>query len=1281
MATVVLQAAGAAVGSMFGPVGAMIGQAAGAMAGSLIDQSLISSMTKIDGTHLPSARIAGAEEGTPITRVYGTVRIGGTLIWATRFQEQAKVEREGAKSTGPRVETFSYRANLAIGLCQGSITGIRRVWADGQEIDLTGIEMRLYRGTFSQNPDPLIEAKQGAGKAPAYRGLAYVVFDGLPLDPFGNRIPVFQFEVMRSVGTLEGRIKAVTLIPGATEHGYAPFKVTEKTGEVEARIINRNQLYAPNDFKAAVDEMLDVCPNLERVAIVVSWFGSDLRAGQCKIEPGVERQSRREESTIWSVSGIGRGSARLISKSGGKPAFGGTPDDQGLIAAIKNLKDRGIKVFLYPFLLMDIPPGNSLASPYGGDSQPRFPWRGRITCHPAPGQPGSVDQTASAATQIANFIGNANGNDFTRTNSTVTYQGNDKGYRRLILHYAHLAEAAGGVDGIIIGSELRGLTTVRDQTGQFPFVNALRTLAFDVKAITGPATKLTYGADWSEYFGYHPVDGTGDVYFHLDPLWASPNIDAVGIDNYMPLADWRDEDFASQNPDGAVTADDVVNMRANIISGEGFDWYYASDNARALRQRSPITDGLAGKDWVFRFKDIENWWSNRHFNRVNGVESLNPTAWTAQMKPIWFTELGCPAIDRGANQPNVFVDPASSESFTPYFSAGRRSDCMQRRFLDAHLGYWNGSSAPQAMVDPGHIFVWTFDARPVPAFPEDTSLFADGDNWTTGHWLNGRLGAGTLPIILSAILKDHGVTNHDVSAVSGDLSGYVQGGISSGRQLIEPLLVAFRVDVHEQQGKLIFRSRGAVSAPATPISVFADHGDDAFWSEKRSHESDFVSETILDYVSASNDYEQVSSRSRRLTPGNDRVMRIGLQGVLAEEEATRCAQNLLRDQRLSRRSVTFAISPQAIALEPGDVVEIVDGPQGRFQIDRIEGGEMRSITAHEIGQGDISAKFSRTPRRNKGKTAAQAFSPVIHLMDLPRYKVGNSEDFLVAAITAKPWRSVVLSSSPTTEGYQTRTMVTAPARSGRLTQPLAPGTSAVFDDANKIKIELYWGVLQSSSKIEVFNGANRLGVQSSSGVWEIIGFLDALEDAPGRWTVSRLLRGLAGTADAMDAGASVDAPVVVLDGAVVPIGLTSEEAGLSLNIMANATGQAGGQVGPLSFSGGLRAQTPLAPVHLQAIRQPNGDVTIRFIRAGRLDADGWNNVEIPLDEPEEAYLLEIMDGTHVKRTVDLSTPQWLYTLGQQSADFGSPLVSLTFKIRQKGRKVALGIPASRTLVL
>jgi hypothetical protein len=182
--------------------------------------------------------------------------------------------------------------------------------------------------------------------------------------------------------------------------------------------------------------------------------------------------------------------------------------------------------------------------------------------------------------------------------------------------------------------------------------------------------KIGYAADWSEYFGYHPQDGSGDVFFHLDPLWSDDEIDFIGIDNYMPIADWRDGDAHLDAEAGSIYELDY--LRSNIEGGEGYDWYYRDPEERNLQIRTPIEDGAYDEPWVYRVKDIRNWWSNLHFDRIGGVKEATSSAWVPGSKPVWFTELGCAAIDKGPNQPNKFLDPKSSESSLPYHSSGRR---------------------------------------------------------------------------------------------------------------------------------------------------------------------------------------------------------------------------------------------------------------------------------------------------------------------------------------------------------------------------------------------------------------------------------------------------------------------------------------------------------------------------------------------------------------------------------------------------------------------------------
>src|SRR5690606_32720679 len=196
MATLLLSTAGAAVGSIFGPVGAIVGRAIGAAAGYALDQSLFATERTVESGRLGDLELQTSREGAAIPRVYGRARVTGEIIWATRFEEKVSKQDSGGGKGGSNettVKRYSYFANFAIGLCEGPIARINRVWADGKPFNLANAEYRLHRGTAGQQPDSLIEAKQGNGRAPAYRDTAYIVFDRLPLAKFGNRIPQFSF--------------------------------------------------------------------------------------------------------------------------------------------------------------------------------------------------------------------------------------------------------------------------------------------------------------------------------------------------------------------------------------------------------------------------------------------------------------------------------------------------------------------------------------------------------------------------------------------------------------------------------------------------------------------------------------------------------------------------------------------------------------------------------------------------------------------------------------------------------------------------------------------------------------------------------------------------------------------------------------------------------------------------------------------------------------------------------------------------------------------------------
>ncbi len=1442
MATILLSAAGAAIGGMAtGPIlglsGAVVGRAVGATLGRVIDQRLMatgSGSEPVERGRVDRFRVTGANEGTPIAQLFGRMRLSGQVIWATHFVETVTTSGGGGgrgKGAAPRpaptpvTTNYSYSVSLALALCEGEIRRIGRVWADGVELDQTTIAMRVYHGTQSQMPDPLIAAVEGAGNVPAYRGIAYVVFEDIDLAPFGNRVPQFAFEVIRPAqpkGALlpaaADLVRAVAMMPGTGEYALSTRQITLDNGFGHRKAVNTNTQAGGADFNRALEQMRASLPNVASVSLIYSWFGDDLRAGACRVRPKVEDTALDGVEMAWRAGGIGRSEALTLAQVDGRPIYGGTPADASIIEAIQSIRGGGQEVMLYPFLLMEILQGNGLPDPYGRAEQPPLPWRGRITGALAPDMPGSPDGSVANGVAVAAFFGTARASDFTVSPGAVSYTGPDEwSYSRFILHAAALSAAAGGVDAFCIGSEMRGLTQMRDAQG-FPAVSRLIALAAEVRALL-PQAKLSYAADWSEYFGYQPQDGTGDVFFHLDPLWADGNIDFIAIDNYMPLSDWRDGGDHADAQWGEIH--DLDYLKANIEGGEGYDWYYPTEEARAAQRREPITDGLFDEPWVFRYKDLRNWWGSRHHNRINGpagwavpngdrpdlwtrvggadftlvagdfvdgrfrnaveiadvagnylsglrsadflhrqdttyevrlfyragtasylrltldhrgpavqwiyvvgapgdlqpsllsghvvqavenlqhtdgtyefrceiipqttdeaanfgfgpgnnipghtvvfvglevrARALHRTAWIPGSKPVRFTEIGCPAVDKGTNEPNKFFDPKSAESALPRFSTGRRDDLIQAQYLRAIMSYWddparNPVSAVYGgrMLEMDYAHVWAWDARPWPTFPNETGLWSDGGNWRLGHWVTGRIEAAPLDRVVAELCETAGVHDYDVSALFGLVRGHVSGETESARARLQALMLTHAFQAAERDGKLVFLPlprRSAVVITRDDTVYEADGGGGL--AETRAAAAEVVGRVRLGHVAAEAGYEDRVAEAVFPQDGADGVTALDLPMALTGPEGQAVAERWLAEARIARDQLNVVLPPSRRALGAGEMVALADG--STWRIDRIEDRGVREIAAVRV------EPTSREPSDAVEEVVVTApyvapvpVSPIF--LDLPLLSGAEVEHAPHLAISALPWPGTVAAyAAPGPDGFLLNRLVERRALIGRLVTPLRAATAGLWDRGAAFRVQLPAGQLSGAERGTVLNGANVAAIGSGDeDDWEVIQFADATLVGENLWEIGMRLRGQQGTDAIMPAIWPEGSLFVLLDGAPVQIDLPIAARGLARHYRIGPAMRAVDDASYVervrSFRGvGLR---PFAPAHLRARRQGDG-LTLSWVRRTRIDGDSWEGFDVPLGETSEQYLLRVWVGAEKRRETVLSAPIFTYSAAMRAED-------------------------------
>ncbi len=1114
MAQIIFSEAGAALGRRLLPKGlsllgrhisgAALGRAVGRLAGQAIDAHFAGTL---EGPRLASLRGLDTGEGVGIASVYGRMRTGGQLIWASPVRERRTTSRPAGK-LGPRAQAYSYSISLAIALGEGPGLQLLQAYANGEPFDLSSVIWRFHDGGEAQAVDPLISLVEGS--APAYRGIAYIVFEDLPLADFGNRIPQFSFDVARvpsrrSEIALADIVRAVNIIPASGEFVYATEIVREEIRPGVSRPLNAHSGEARADFLVSLDQLMTDLPQVNAVALTVGWFGTDPSAGACEIRPCVETHARRTLPREWSVAGISRQMAALVSRNGlGHLAYGGTPDDASVIAAIRELKDRGLAVTLTPFLFMDCP---------------GYPWRGRIAV--------SADHTDLAATEVAAFMSRA------------------WGYRRFIRHHAELAAAAGGVEAFLIGSEMRGLTRARDAAGRFPFVEALCALAAEVKAIL-PAAKISYAADWTEYGAYVPADGSGDVLFPLDALWAHPAIDFVGVDWYPPLGDWRDGKAHLDAAAGWPAGDDPGYLAAQVEGGEGYDWFYADDAARSAQRRQPILDVAHGEHWIFRPKAIRDWSTNTHHPRRAGVRSAVPSPWQPGSKPVRFCEVGFGAVDKAGNAPNLFVDPKSTESALPPYSSGARDDVWQLRCLAAIL------PAFAAWPEADGAYVWAWDARPFPAWPTRTDVWGDAANWACGHWLNGRSGLPSLSDVVADICARAGIQGVDAAGLEGLVEGYLIQSPASVRAVLEPLAAAYGFSVVERDGRLVFRMDDAGESFACALP-------DGLWRRTRRLVDKSPRRLRLAYPDPSAGYAPAIA-DVRLERGDPRLVAdLTLPVAMGDARAHEVARHLL-EASATAELLEVTLGPEALALEPGDVID-TDG-QRRWRVTAIrDEGLARHITATHA---PASLLRLRAAEPGPSPLAAEIASPPdLVVIDAP-FLTGRAPAAPLVAAYARPWPGSIRVFSDET----LRAELVAPAVIGRLAAPASGGPAGRWDNATTLLVDMS-GDVMSLPDSQVLSGGNFALVETADG-WEALQFAEAELVGPGRWRLSRLLRGIGGSASS---GIAVGARFVILDGAVVEASPVADEAGRVLRWRAE------GQAEAQSHRFSELATRPWSPVH------------------------------------------------------------------------------------------------------
>jgi hypothetical protein len=746
------------------------------------------------------------------------------------------------------------------------------------------------------------------------------------------------------------------------------------------------------------------------------------------------------------------------------------------------------------------------------------------------------------------------------------------GYNDFILHYANLVK--GKVDAFLIGSELKGMTKVKDDAGNYVVVKLLVELAKKVKKVLGKGVKISYAADWSEY--HH--DDLG--YYHLDELWGSEYIDFMGVDAYFPLTNSKTSIY------------DVDKLIEAWESGEGIDFFYADEMKLEKKPLSP----------QYAWKNLEWWWSNEHIN-PDGVK----TKWVPKSKQIWFTEFGYPSVDCASNQPNVFFDESSSESAFPIHSKQSTDFFAQRAAIHATLKKWQNSE----MV--AQKFLWTWDARPYPYWPGLKNVWSDYKNWEKGHWVQGKLGISVLAAVIHELCEKADIAREKINAFG--LKDYLEGmcinSQTSVKRVIDILRKAYDFDVVEAEMKLNFikRENGKLLREVEAENLVQVKNQPII-TINRSNEFDLPYEVNLNFFDRSKDLRINTASARYIQSEGQHSVSYNFPIVLSELKAKQVAYNMLLEAWNSQNTYAFKLPSKYISLKPADLLLLkMQERELLLRVVSIQIIENRVVAVKAVEEHpEVKYFFKDAGVTIDFEEIDNVIGTHIEVLDIPLLPNESDKARVLVAATklGRKWEGAYVevkngSAVASCYAYQSATV-------GFALNKLEPHNPWLIDKESKLVVNLLDGKLESVSLDDLLNYKNLAVVGK-----EIIQFRYAKLIGENQYELSYLLRGRFGTEIEVNEH-KPSGRFVLLDEKLIRLDIPIRFANTMLEAKAYSLGGSGDLESEFVYE--ANSQKPYSLCHIRK----HGD-NISFIRRTRLGGEWSLYKDVDLTEDKELYLL------------------------------------------------------------
>ena len=1240
---------GAIVGFFYGgPAGAYWGFNIGYTVGMIGELVFAGSDGTVQrGPRLGDLTVQTSTYGAAIPKIYGTARISGNVFWAKKIKEKRKIRHLDGDA---EFWEYSYYGTFAVGLCEGVIAGVRKIYLDGKlyaDLSDSGTigpaqtittqrkkHFTVHKGQEDQTVDPFM------GGACAYRGLAYIIFDDLKLENYGNRIPNVSCEVVAdgyiSTGNFLVDDCSLTGTPAYDETYESLYKVGAGPASYTGSVIKLNIVQSASRTYGVTNFV----KNPQDVGGIFIFEFEWNRPAYCHAD---------------NINADQNGSVRqfLLCPN---PYEGPAVDGIYQTPQWGNATNQHMLSFFLRYNAAD-----PMATGTGSET---------FTV---------VERVAGVNTQLFD--------------EAFTYSGYDA--IRIVVSWDHLwfevYDNSVPATPVLVGArtnfseELKSGIGTDFQIGwHYHNYGDYRTCNIDnINLSHGDATGLEVAAPTvNNTHIAMTVAGSG----HL--ITADTTTSLISVHN--GISSEVISQFACPNPNytgtaipyGLATYGNDLYVAFTETSG-GTKYSYISHHVgftaatRGIYLVDGFTDDEIGGIAIYA---AQLYVANRTNNTITKFVGLDPSLgdWSTI---VWTIDgLG---NDNGGN--NIFGITFDGDGNMYEGNMGDET-IFKRTGVGAvdqtlNLPRWEANSV-------GGIY-WHIDSGILWVSRVTTHSIIGLDGLSVGITQATKVVQTDfiLQDVFDDVCEDVGLTSdlRNTSALSSLTGlGYVRADRMPARRVLEPLMGAYTLDAAEYDHKLNFIQRGGANQVTITEDEIAAHEYGGKTPKKmdisRINETEYPREFVINFIAVANDYQQGASRSVRMSTDSKNVTVVEYPIVMSYTQAKQLAEILHNTMFTERTSYTFTTYQKYLYLAPSDIIT-VDGFKMRIANMSIKQNLLQILAVAENDANYVSAATADDPTIEDPQVIEVTPPTAYVMLDIPILKDSdNNIGFYIAVngygVTA--WNgAIIYSSSDGGVNYNESLGLNVESIMGSSQDTLAeqtyyPGT---FDEINTVNVMLgsvNWS-LSNATALQVFDGTN-LAALGAHGRWELIGFKTAAVQGDGSYTLSGLLRGQYGTEWAMDSHEDGDTFVMLDTDNLGRFYHSQAQISQELNFKILSSEYQQTLYDGFEFASESVGLKPYAPSDVRATRS-SGDVIITWKFRSRIDKEWEDGHDVPFAEEVEGYSVDILTGAGgtVKRTLaTVSAQTATYTSADQTTDFGSPQATVYVKVYQLSATVGRG---------